>query len=181
MSGPLAQSLKPCGPIVDEAAAKRARTVLLEAVGEASLIAEAWPALAPIVSASPYLAGLASAGRSALEAMLAADPAACLADLIAATDAAASLSRGEGAAALRRLKGQLHLLAAVCDLGGVWDLDQVTGALTDFADAALRAAVAIAAGSAVEAGRLQPPRPPVRPVPCPASSWSPWARWAPMS
>ncbi len=57
-------------------------------------------------------------------------------------------------AALRRLKAKLHLLTALCDLGGVWDLDQVTGALSDFADAAVRTALRTAAAQEVERGRL---------------------------
>ena len=32
---------------------------------------------------------------------------------------------------LRGLKAELHLLTALADLGGVWSLDQVTGALSD--------------------------------------------------
>ncbi|MFI4966945.1 MAG: bifunctional [glutamine synthetase] adenylyltransferase/[glutamine synthetase]-adenylyl-L-tyrosine phosphorylase, partial [Caulobacterales bacterium] len=38
--------------------------------------------------------------------------------------------------------------------GGVWDLDQVTGALTRFADAAVVSALAVAARGELEAGRL---------------------------
>ena len=59
--------------------------------------------------------------------------------------AAGALEAAEGAAALRRGKARLHLLTALCDLGGVWDLDQVTGALTDYADAAVQAALTLAA------------------------------------
>jgi glutamate-ammonia-ligase adenylyltransferase len=72
----------------------------------------------------------------------------------------------EGGVALRRLKGQLHLLAAVCDLGGAWDLDAVTGALTQFADAALAAAMTLAARAATDDGRLLPVPPgPAGPLP----------------
>src|SRR6185437_11732243 len=39
-------------------------------------------------------------------------------------------------------------------LGGVWDLDAVTGALTRFADAAVAAALAVAARQELAAGRL---------------------------
>ncbi len=52
------------------------------------------------------------------------------------------------------LKGDVHLLTALADLGGVWDLDALTAALTRFADAALRAALAVAARAEVERGRL---------------------------
>ena len=55
---------------------------------------------------------------------------------------------------LRELKAELHLLTALADLGGVWDLDQVTGALTRFADSALRAAMAAVARVELGRGRL---------------------------
>ncbi|MEM6276615.1 MAG: glutamine-synthetase adenylyltransferase [Pseudomonadota bacterium] len=42
---------------------------------------------------------------------------------------------------LRRDKARLALLTGLCDLGGVWSLEEVTGALTDFADAALARAL----------------------------------------
>src|SRR5690606_836021 len=42
---------------------------------------------------------------------------------------------------LRRRKCELHLLPALAALGGIWDLDAVTGALSRFADAAARAAL----------------------------------------
>jgi glutamate-ammonia-ligase adenylyltransferase len=48
-------------------------------------------------------------------------------------------------AVLRVLKAEAHLLTAMCDLGGVWGLDQVTGAMTRFADASLQAALNLSA------------------------------------
>ena len=52
------------------------------------------------------------------------------------------------------LKADLHLLTALSDLGGVWDLDAVTGALTRFADASTQAALALAVRAEVQRGRL---------------------------
>ena len=132
----LADLLRPCGPIVDPAAAERAR----EVVGDLG----AWPALAPVFAASPYLARLAARRPEDLAAMLAAEPMATLDVLLAAVGLAAELEPDAGGAELRRLKGRLHLLTALCDLGRVWDLHQVTSALTRFADAAVRAALALA-------------------------------------
>jgi [glutamine synthetase] adenylyltransferase / [glutamine synthetase]-adenylyl-L-tyrosine phosphorylase len=66
------------------------------------------------------------------------------------------------AAAGRQLRAnrEAHaLLVAVADLGGVWDLDAVTGALTDFADASVRAATDILLRQAAAAGRFRPPDP----------------------
>ncbi|MBN8606770.1 MAG: bifunctional [glutamine synthetase] adenylyltransferase/[glutamine synthetase]-adenylyl-L-tyrosine phosphorylase [Caulobacterales bacterium] len=51
----------------------------------------------------------------------------------------------EAMRALRQAKGAMHLATAIADLAGVWPLARVTGALTDFADAALRAALAVGA------------------------------------
>jgi glutamate-ammonia-ligase adenylyltransferase len=111
------------------------------------LAGRAWPALAPVFAASPYLARLASRHPDDLEALLGAEPDAALRALVAEAETAGGLEPDEGAAQLRWLKGRLHLLTALCDLGGVWDLDQVTGALTQFADAAVQAALSLAARS----------------------------------
>jgi len=135
----LGTALRPCGPEIDPAAAARVR----EALGPMS--PEAWDALAPIVAASPYLARLAQSPDARLPGLLAADPQASLEALIVGAEAAGELAPAAGRTQLRRLKARLHLLTALCDLGGVWDLDQVTGALTRFADAAVRAALSLAA------------------------------------
>ena len=134
-------------------AAERAREVVAESVWSQALAA-AWPALAPVFGASPYLASLARRDPERLASLLAAPPDARLESLLARTAAAAALDGEEAARALRRLKSELHLLTALADLGGVWDLDQVTGALTRFADAAVAAALSVAARAELEAGRL---------------------------
>ncbi|MBX2853907.1 MAG: bifunctional [glutamine synthetase] adenylyltransferase/[glutamine synthetase]-adenylyl-L-tyrosine phosphorylase [Rhodobacteraceae bacterium] len=51
------------------------------------------------------------------------------------------LSDVEAAAMLRVARRRAALLIALADLGGVWDLDAVTAALTQFADAALSAVI----------------------------------------
>lgn len=152
----LHESLTPCGPIVDPKAAERAHEAILKRVGEASTnIEAAWPALAPIFAASPYLAGLARRDARRLPSILEADPGARLTEILAAADAVAAEPDFETARrVLRELKADLHLLTALCDLGGVWDLDAVTGALTRFADATLRAALAQAVRLEVDRGAL---------------------------
>jgi glutamate-ammonia-ligase adenylyltransferase len=55
---------------------------------------------------------------------------------------------------LRQTKARAALLIALADLGGVWDLAEVTGALTDLADAALEAACASLLGAEIRRGRL---------------------------
>ena len=55
---------------------------------------------------------------------------------------------------LRRAKDEIHLATAIADLTRAWPLDRVTGAITDFADAALRAAFAVAAREIAKRGGI---------------------------
>lgn len=55
---------------------------------------------------------------------------------------------------LRRAKDAVHLAVAIADLARVWPLDRVTGAITEFADASLQAAVAVAVREARARGDL---------------------------
>jgi len=146
----LAELLKPCGPVLDARAAERTREILAESIEVA-----AWEALAPVFGASPYLAGLARRRPEELAATLSGDPDERLDGIVAG-----ALAQGEepdrevARRRLRELKADLHLLTALCDLGGVWDLDEVTGALSRFADAALQASLVHAGRAEVERGRL---------------------------
>ena len=150
---PLAAHLKPCGPIVDAKAADRLRGIVAARVW-ADDLEQAWPALAPVFGASPYLSGLARRDPARLAALLADDPDARLTDILQRTEAVAALLPEAASAPLRLLKQELHLLTALADLGGVWDLDRVTDALTRFADAAVSASLWSAARGELEAGRM---------------------------
>ena len=55
---------------------------------------------------------------------------------------------------LRRVKSRAALVIALADLGGVWELGAVTGALTDLADAALQAASGWLLRAELRHGRL---------------------------
>jgi glutamate-ammonia-ligase adenylyltransferase len=73
--------------------------------------------------------------------------------------AAASVAREppsfeEAMRILRRAKDAVHLAVAVADLARAWPLARLTGALTDFADAALRAAVALGAKESARRGDI---------------------------
>ncbi|MGZ8407479.1 MAG: bifunctional [glutamine synthetase] adenylyltransferase/[glutamine synthetase]-adenylyl-L-tyrosine phosphorylase [Caulobacteraceae bacterium] len=155
----LARQLKPCGPVVDQGAAARIHQQLKEAAGEGGwldLLQTAWPALAPVFAASPYLTGLARSRPERLARLLGATPDtaihATFGDIRTIRDT--SGDSGEAAKALRRLKGDIHLLAALCDLGGVWTLETVVEALSDFADLAVQAALAVIAREEAARGRL---------------------------
>ncbi len=149
----LAETLTPCGPVVDGKAAERLRETVAQALWTERL-EQAWPALAPIFAASSYLASLVRRDPARLDALLADEPRARLEDILRRTAASADLELEAAQIGLRVLKAELHLLTALCDLGGVWDLDQVTGALTRFADAAVTSALSVAARGEVAAGRL---------------------------
>jgi len=163
----LASRLAPCGPVNDAKAAERTLEIIGEKVGQAEAIEAARAALAPVFGASPYLAGLARRRPAALRETLERDPDERLADILAATLAVADEPDEDvGRKALRDLKADLHLLTALADLGGVWNLDAVTGALARFADAALNAAVALTARAEIERGRLVAVAPgPAGPIP----------------
>jgi glutamate-ammonia-ligase adenylyltransferase len=168
--GTLAGRLRACGPVIDAAAAARAMRTLsdaAEANGWSEPLSEAAAALAPVFAAAPYLAGLAVRRPERLRAVLESSPEARLAAIMDETGVIATGQAAVEAAKrdLRLLKGDAHLLTALCDLGGVWDLDALTRALTGFADAALQAALATAARVEAERGRLLAGDPAAGPVP----------------
>ena len=82
-----------------------------------------------------------------------------LAELLAETQnaAAAARSQDDVMRVLRRMKAEAALLIALADIGGVWPVARVTGALTDIADTALGAAVHYLLREAVKRKKLAPP------------------------
>lgn len=71
--------------------------------------------------------------------------------------ALAAESDADAQVALRGMKREGALLIALADIGGVWALDEVTAALTDLADTAVRTAVDRLLRAAVSAGKLKLP------------------------
>jgi glutamate-ammonia-ligase adenylyltransferase len=119
------------------------------------MLETAWPALAPIFGSSPYLAALATRRPERLERILRVPADLSTRNLVsAAADCGAHDDITAAAGRLRRLKSELHLLVAIADLGGLWDLTQVTAALSQFADAAVKAALLLAARESLAEGRL---------------------------
>ncbi len=156
MSDKLGAVLKPCGPVRHAEAAGRIHERLAEAADEGGWRATldgAWGALEPVFAASPYLAGLARRWPERLRQILETPPETRLAEILAATEAIDGPA-DEAKAPLRWLKAELHLLTALSDLGGVWDLDAVTGALSRFADAAAQAALRCLAHDQRRRGKL---------------------------
>ncbi|MDP3803162.1 bifunctional [glutamine synthetase] adenylyltransferase/[glutamine synthetase]-adenylyl-L-tyrosine phosphorylase [Brevundimonas sp.] len=156
MSAPLGPRLKPCGPVIDAGAADRARERLVEAARETGWtdgLEPVWPALEPVFAASPYLFGLARRWPERLRLTLETAPEDRLAAILSATGALTG-GADEVRAPLRRFKAELHLLTALADLGGVWDLDAVTDALSRFADASAQAALRAVARDQRTRGKL---------------------------
>ncbi|MGJ8545291.1 MAG: glutamine-synthetase adenylyltransferase [Sulfitobacter sp.] len=112
------------------------------------------PALKEVISgvaaSAPYLLGLLQKEsdwlREAVEAPEAAMQTLC--------DNAAQFDAGALSAGLRQGKRRAALLTALADLGGAWHLHQVTGALTDYADAACGAALRAGLAPLIRRGKL---------------------------
>ncbi|WP_298162631.1 bifunctional [glutamine synthetase] adenylyltransferase/[glutamine synthetase]-adenylyl-L-tyrosine phosphorylase [Brevundimonas sp.] len=155
-SAPLGERLAACGPVVDAEAAARAHERLTGSAAEGgwgAMFDAVWPALEPVFAASPYLFGLARRWPGTLHAILTDAPEVRLEDIAARTIALTG-GADDMRSPLRILKAELHLLTALADLGGVWDLDQVTGALSRFADVASRAALSGVAEDLRRRGKL---------------------------
>ena len=99
--------------------------------------------IAGVAGSSPYLKALAEKERDWLGPALSEAPETAMAAVL---DEVRALEEAALAPGLRQAKRRVALLTALADLAGVWPLEAVTGALTDFADLAcdraLRAAVA---------------------------------------
>lgn len=109
-----------------------------------------------IAGASPFLRQLmlrdpAYAGRVFSE-----DPQPLLAELLASLNGfTADLSQAAIMRALRQAKKRASLLIAVADLSGRWTVEQVTAALTDFADATLQTAISWLLADAARSGKVK--------------------------
>lgn len=118
------------------------------------------PVLADLVrgaaGCSPYLAGLIQREADWLADRLA-DASAADADVVAQETAGFQhLAADALGPALRRAKRRIALWAALCDLGGIWRLDQVTGALTGLADRATDLALRVHVAHEAARGKLPP-------------------------
>jgi glutamate-ammonia-ligase adenylyltransferase len=99
--------------------------------------------LAGTLNCSPFLSSLINRNPARLQRILTSVPEELLQTIQAelADALAAAASRAEAMKALRVFKAEMALLTALCDLGGVWAVMQVTAALTRCADAAIDGAV----------------------------------------
>jgi glutamate-ammonia-ligase adenylyltransferase len=114
-----------------------------------------------ILDYSPFLSRIAGTHPDWLLAALAESPERHLQSLIEDMTRAAALAADDAAImpALRNARQRTALLVALADLGGIWGLDEVTEALTRFADAAVALAAEHVLRDAHRAGRLVLPDP----------------------
>ena len=131
------------------------------ASGEAlSALVAAYPALAKtlagIAKSAPYIWQLARADPARLSQLLSNDPETEWTARLSALRENAGAATGTAAImrVLRWGKAEAALLIALADIGGVWPVERVTAALTDFADCALAAVVRHLLGDAARHGKL---------------------------
>ncbi len=107
--------------------------------------------LAGAAGCSPYLNGLMAREGDWLRSALVIAPETAFADLLAPLDTVPLDGLGP---ALRVAKRRVALLTALADLGGVWRLEAVTGALTTFADCAVDLSMRALIADEVRRGKL---------------------------
>jgi len=136
-------------------AAGKALTPLLAAEVK-SRSAKLAAAVAAIAEASPFLWDLIRAEPDRFLRILEAEPEGHFAAVIADVTRAGLAEQDEAdmMRVLRRGKAEAALLIALADIGGVWPVERVTRALTDFADAATGAAVRFLLRGVAEQGKL---------------------------
>jgi glutamate-ammonia-ligase adenylyltransferase len=128
----------------DPAAAADARA------GLSALPVEVQELCAATAGCSPYLRGLMGREGAWLEEA-AANPEAALDAVLHALDSASPEALPLH---LREAKRRVALIAALCDLGGVWPLEAVTAALTRLADRAVHLALTTGVAEEIRRGRL---------------------------
>jgi [glutamine synthetase] adenylyltransferase / [glutamine synthetase]-adenylyl-L-tyrosine phosphorylase len=161
----LADRITECPEVYDAARGADVYQAVSNAFGEDPALAEAArlaaaPETAALLqaafSASGYLAALSQRAPDLLADCLTRDPDAHL------NEAQAELAEAVGQAPgtkdvmilLRRFKQRSALLTGLADLGGVWPAERTLSALSEAADATLRAAVAFLFRKAREAGQV---------------------------
>src|SRR6202158_130851 len=114
-----------------------------------------------IAEASPYLFDLVRADAARVIRLLGCEPEPYLAELIEKTcrNVSAASSEADVMQLLRRMKSEAALLIALCDIGGVWPVMQVTAALTELAVASVQSALQYVLRQEAARGRLAPPNP----------------------
>src|SRR5579863_4985229 len=147
MTATLADGLIDAPRLAAPAEARRRLASLIETPSGADLAPELGrgrtrDVLPGLADHSPYLWGLVKEDPERLARLLRRSPGESLDSLVQTLAERRDDEEADLMRALRRAKRESALLIALADIGGVWDVVQATEALTRFADAAVRAAVA---------------------------------------
>ncbi len=109
-----------------------------------------------VAGASPFLRQLMLRDPVYAGRVFSEDPEPLLAELLASLKGfTADLAQADVMRALRQAKKKASLLIAVADLSGRWTVEQVTAALTEFADATLQAAISWLLVDAARSGKAR--------------------------
>ncbi len=159
MNRSLADSLTAAPRLASPASARRKLASLATEMGAthlASLVERGAvrDLLLGLADHSPYLWSLVTEDPSRLSRLLAAPPRTSLDSILGALTARRDQDEAELMRALRLAKREAALLVALADVGGVWDVDEATEALTQFADAAVGAALSFLLRQNARAGLL---------------------------
>ena len=159
MSATLAEGLVDAPRLVAPAEARRRLAELLETAPALKLAPEfehgrTRDVLLGLANHSPYLWGLVREDPDRLVRLLGRPAGESLDALVQALASRRDQNDADLMGALRRAKRKSALLIALADIGGVWNVVEATEALTQFADAAVRAAVAFLLRKHARAGLL---------------------------
>src|SRR6204780_1971547 len=159
MTATLAESLVDAPRLSAPAEARHRLDALLATSSSAKLAREldrgrGRDVLLGLASHSPYLGALVQEGPPRLVRLVGGPPGELLDALILALLSRRDEHEADLMPALRRAKREAALLVALADIGGVWDVVAATEALTRFADAAVRAALAFLLRKHARAGLL---------------------------
>ncbi len=112
--------------------------------------------LSPLLSASPYLLGLACRHAGFLHRALQGEAEETCSAILARVAGLSpeTVSMQELSLVLRTAKAEMALLAAVAETGSIWPPERAAMALSDLADACLRAALDFLVAEAVQEGRF---------------------------
>ncbi len=114
------------------------------------------PFLLSVAGGSPYLRALMLRDPFFVEEILCHSPEVLLDSVCSGVHASETLfNQTEIMRALRHAKARASLLIALVDLGGIWTIEEITAALTRFADAMLNAAINWLLLDAARAGKFR--------------------------
>ncbi len=154
-SGALAERLKPAIRPIKHRVNSEPLTEIVQGCSH-QLTEVAVNFLATVAEHSPYLMSLIrQAPQEALD-LFGQPPERALQDIFSqsASACAASQSESDAMEVLRRMKRRAHLLIALTDIGGVWDVVEVTQAISAMADRAVSSALAFLLRQAASQGRI---------------------------